>query len=84
MSTLLSDYQFCQMENELLRNQAKTLKMDINSMSKELTEFFKEKEFIIFKIMMMMMKIGLNTTFMTNFHKVKKFKIMNKKVLTVW
>ncbi len=46
MSTLLSDYQFCQMENDLLRNQVKTLKMDINSMSKELTEFFKEKEFI--------------------------------------
>ena len=43
MSTLLSDYQFCQMENDLLRNQVKTLKMDINSMSKELTEFFKEK-----------------------------------------
>ena len=46
MNTLLSDYQFCQMENELLRNQAKNLKMDINSMSKELTEFFKEKQFI--------------------------------------
>jgi len=45
MSKLLSDYQLCQMENELLRNQAKTLKMDINSMSKELTEFFKEKHF---------------------------------------
>jgi len=45
MSTLLSDYQFCQMENDLLRNQVKTLKMDINSISKELTEFFKEKQF---------------------------------------
>ena len=45
MSTLLSDYQFCQMENDLLRNQVKTLKMDINSMSKELNEFFKEKQF---------------------------------------
>ena len=45
MSTLFFDYQFCQVENDLLRNQVKTLKMDINSMSKELTEFFKEKQF---------------------------------------
>lgn len=46
MNKLLSDYQFCQMENDLLRQQLKTLKMDINSMTKDLTEFFKEKEFI--------------------------------------
>ena len=45
MSTLLSDYQFCQIENDLLRNKVKTLKMDINFISKELTEFFKEKQF---------------------------------------
>lgn len=46
MNKLLSDYQFCQMENDLLRQQLKTLKMDINSMTKDLTEFFKDKHFI--------------------------------------
>ena len=52
MSTLLSDYQFCQIENDLLRNKVKTLKMDINFIkmdinfiNKELTELFKEKQF---------------------------------------
>lgn len=46
MNKLLSDLQFCQMENDLLRQQLKTMKMDINSMKKEITQFFKEKEFI--------------------------------------
>lgn len=46
MNKLLSDYQFCQMENDLLRQQLKTLKMDINSMTKDVTELFKKKELL--------------------------------------
>lgn len=44
MASLLSELQFCQLENDALRERLKTLKMDVNSMKKEIQLYFKEIE----------------------------------------
>ena len=44
MASLLSELQFCQLENDALRERLKTIKMDVNSMKKEIQLYFKEIE----------------------------------------
>lgn len=44
MGTLLNDLQFCQMENEALRERLKTIKMDINSLRKSVVSFLQDLE----------------------------------------
>jgi hypothetical protein len=44
MASLLSELQFCQLENDALRERMKTLKMDTNSIRNEVVDFLKDKE----------------------------------------
>ena len=44
MASLLSELQFCQLENDALRGRLKTLKMDINSIRKDVQSFLQDLE----------------------------------------